>query len=60
MPKRSFLRSWIPTALVAALICVAVVYAKSRGLMNDYWYQVRRLSDGLIGWSYGYYLKLEA
>jgi hypothetical protein len=27
--------------------------------MTDYWYQVRRLSDGLLGWCYGHYLKLE-
>jgi hypothetical protein len=27
--------------------------------MEDYWYRIRRLSDGLTGWAYGYYLKLE-
>jgi hypothetical protein len=27
--------------------------------MDDYWYKVRRLSDGLAGWSYGAFLKLE-
>jgi alpha-tubulin suppressor-like RCC1 family protein len=27
--------------------------------MEAYWYRVRRLSDGLTGWSYGYYLELE-
>ena len=27
--------------------------------MNSYWYQVRRVSDDLIGWSYGYFLDLE-
>lgn len=29
------------------------------GEMSDYWYRVRRLSDGLTGWAYGYFLKLE-
>ncbi len=29
------------------------------GEMNDYWYRVRRVSDDLTGWSYGYYLQLE-
>jgi hypothetical protein len=26
---------------------------------NEYWYRVRRASDGLIGWSYGQFLKLD-
>ncbi len=26
---------------------------------SDYWYLVRRLSDGLEGWSYGRYLRYE-
>lgn len=29
------------------------------GEMNDYWYRVRRLYDGLTGWAYGYFLKRE-
>jgi hypothetical protein len=29
------------------------------GDMTDYWYRVRRISDGLSGWTYGYYLKQE-
>jgi hypothetical protein len=32
---------------------------KRIGEMEDYWYRVRRLSDGLTGWAYGYFLKLE-
>jgi hypothetical protein len=27
--------------------------------MNDYWYRVRRVTDGLTGWSYGAFLKLD-
>jgi photosystem II stability/assembly factor-like uncharacterized protein len=27
--------------------------------MAAYWYRIRRLSGGLTGWAYGYYLKLE-
>jgi hypothetical protein len=27
--------------------------------MTNYWYRVRRLSDGLEGWSFGQYLKIE-
>jgi hypothetical protein len=29
------------------------------GEMTDYWYRVRRLSDGLTGWSYGSCLEVE-
>jgi len=29
------------------------------GEMLDFWYRVRRLSDGLVGWCYGYYLRME-
>jgi hypothetical protein len=29
------------------------------GDMADYWYRVRRVSDGLTGWSFGHYLKLQ-
>jgi hypothetical protein len=29
------------------------------GEMTDYWYRVRRLSDGLTGWSFGPYLEVE-
>jgi hypothetical protein len=29
------------------------------GDMTDYWYRVRRVSDGLSGWTYGYYLAAE-
>jgi hypothetical protein len=29
------------------------------GDMADYWYRVRRVSDGLTGWSFGLYLKLQ-
>jgi len=27
--------------------------------MNDYWYRIQRLSDGLTGWSYGAFLKMQ-
>jgi hypothetical protein len=27
--------------------------------MSDYWYRVRRVTDGLSGWSYGAFLKVE-
>jgi hypothetical protein len=27
--------------------------------MEDYWYRVRRIIDGLTGWCYGFYLELE-
>ena len=27
--------------------------------MTDYWYRVRRLSDGLTGWSFGHYLAMD-
>ena len=29
------------------------------GEMLDFWYRVRRLSDGLVGCCYGYYLRME-
>jgi hypothetical protein len=28
------------------------------GTVNEYWYRIKRLSDGLTGWSFGQYLKL--
>ena len=28
------------------------------GDMNDWWYKIKRKSDGLEGWAYGYFLKL--
>jgi branched-chain amino acid transport system permease protein len=44
MRKSSFSRSWIPTALVAVAIFLAVSFAKSRGLISEYWYQVIQLA----------------
>jgi len=29
------------------------------GDMNDFWYRVKRLSDGLTGWTYGAFLKIQ-
>ena len=29
------------------------------GDMNDYWYKVRRTSDGLEGWAYGYFIDVD-
>jgi len=44
MRKRSFLPSWLPTALVALAIFFAVTYAKGSGTISDYWYQVIQLA----------------
>ena len=27
--------------------------------MNAFWYRMRRLSDDVTGWSYGYFMKFE-
>ena len=44
MRSRKFLSSWIPTLLVAVVICLAVYYAQSTGRISTYWYQVLQLA----------------
>jgi len=44
MLRRRAFPAWIPTALVAIFVYLAVVYAKSSDLITTYWYQVIQLA----------------